>query len=119
MKISKVFTGLVVCGALIFPGALSSSAKDIDSSDFPESVNYSTEQETEQSITYRANYAAASYISNTKYFTTYQGPSVYNYIEEPRPIPQAPAIYSGTLYYNLSESTVGRYAYTGKLFLQN
>jgi hypothetical protein len=75
MKISKIFTGLVVCGALIFPGALSSSAQEIDPLVAPESINYSTEQET-GIIQY------SSKIPNTlavfKGFNSFQGQTVYH-----------------------------------------
>ncbi|WP_286924278.1 MULTISPECIES: hypothetical protein [Lysinibacillus] len=46
MKISKIVVGLVVCGTLIFPGALSSSAQEVNSTVSTETINYSTGQET-------------------------------------------------------------------------
>ncbi|MFE3573855.1 hypothetical protein [Lysinibacillus sp. NPDC059133] len=118
MKISKVFAGLVVCGALIFPGALSSSAQEIDSSDLPESINYSTEQETEQSLNYSAINIGGPSISAERYTSTYQGISIYESRVLERPIPQAPGRYAGTLYYVANESYYGNYVYRGTLYLQ-
>ncbi|MDM5250304.1 hypothetical protein [Lysinibacillus sp. G4S2] len=115
MKISKIFTGLVVCGALVFPGALSSSAQEIDPSESPESVNYSTEQETELLITNRG-VAEDWFIS--KEFYTYQGPTVEWTETRNRPEPYAPYVYKGTLFYNSGQSTSKSHVYMGYLILQ-
>lgn len=103
MKISKVFASLVVCGALIFPGALSSSAKEIDS-DLTESINYS---------------APKPFIEGTRQTDFYEGFSKYITIVIDEPITQKPLRYSGTVYYKANESCCGKYIYKGTLFLQN
>lgn len=121
MKISKVFTGLVVCGALIFPGALSSSAQEIDSSESPESVEYSIQQET-KSLTV----SEKQLIMNDPYMDTsgwfgYRGSSFTYSYSIPRPAPYAPANYSGLVLINYDKSNpaTNQYYYAGRVYLQN
>lgn len=113
MKISKVVTGLVVCGALIFPGALSSSAQEIDSSVSLETDNYSTKQETEL-LTYSTIHEA---IALGKNYKVYQGPTVFETYTVSRPAPLAPAIYQGWLLYQYKDNN--GYWYSGDVFLKN
>lgn len=128
MKISKIFTGLVVCSVLIFPGALSSSAQEIDSSislesDNPtvsvESLNYSTEQEANLS-TYNESLRAANSINVGRYWVGYQGPSFKYSIPVQQPAPYAPALYSGYVFYDYAQSDFSKnlYWYQGTLYLQ-
>ncbi|AVK82468.1 hypothetical protein C3943_02345 [Lysinibacillus sp. B2A1] len=105
MKISKIFTGLVVCSALIFPGALSSSAQEINPLNPTISVSsYPAEQPTWKGY---------------KSFNTYQGSSVPHSVTFERPAPYAPAIYSGWLTYSISKSSFGNHVYEGILYLSN
>lgn len=128
MKFSKVFTGLVVCGALIFPGALNSSAQEIDSSisyenENPivsvESSSYLAELETELSTLNESSRAVDS-INLGRFWEGYQGPSFKYSISVQQPAPYAPAIYSGYVFYDYSQSDLSRnlYWYQGILSLQ-
>ncbi|MEB2281061.1 hypothetical protein LAV73_13785 [Lysinibacillus xylanilyticus] len=116
MKISKVFAGLVVCGALIFPGTLSSSAQEIEPSESPKSINYSTKQETNLSIT-KLRVTDNWYVSEE--YSSYQGSYVNVTKTRKRDAPYAPYVYTGKLFYIPSESTTSKYVYGGTLTLQN
>lgn len=72
MKVSKIFASLVVCGALIFPGALSSSAQEINPSDSPESISISAGQETELLTTTnpRKHFVNLPYYEGETYYYT-------------------------------------------------
>ncbi|MEB2280907.1 hypothetical protein LAV73_12965 [Lysinibacillus xylanilyticus] len=113
MKMSKIFTGLVVCGALMFTGALSSSAKEINLSELPKSFNYST--------AYSASPKSVDSINAGRYFETYKGASFVYTMTVDRPKPQNPAIYSGTVFYKASESNPTKFLfwYEGTLSLKN
>ena len=104
MKISKVFTGLVVCGALIFPGALSSSAKEIVPLKPTISVSYS---------------APMPSINHIEYFPFYNGPFVEHIERVQQAPPYAPLVYKGRLFYVKSESTFNSHKYFGSLDLVN
>jgi len=119
MKISKIFTGLVVCGALIFPGALNSSAQEINASTSPESEAINLTIAETESLTYSMLASEVPYINGGLYFTTYYGLTHKYAIAIDRNPPYAPAIYSGTLIYNASQSSLGLYWYEGRLYLQN
>ena len=112
MKMSKIFTGLVVCGALMFTGALSSSAKEINLSELPKSINYST--------AYSASPKSVDSINVGRYFETYKGGSFVYSMTVDRP-PYVPALYSGTVFYKASESTPSKFLfwYEGTLSLKN
>ncbi|QDP99643.1 hypothetical protein FOH38_03220 [Lysinibacillus fusiformis] len=99
MKISKIFTGLVVCGALMFTGALSSSAQEIDS---PKtlSVNYSSSEPT---------------MPHEIYLQVYKGPSFTSRVTIEQDPPRLPIVYSGTIFYVPNESWPGAYLYRGQL----
>lgn len=116
MKISKIFAGLVVCGALIFPGALSSSAQEIEPSESPKSINFSTKQETKLSIT-NLRVTDNWYVSEE--YSSYQGPYVVVTKLRKRDAPYAPYVYTGTLFYIPNQSTSAKYVYGGTLTLQN
>ncbi|MBL3729266.1 hypothetical protein JIN86_06590 [Lysinibacillus sp. HST-98] len=115
MKISKIFTGLVVCGALIFPGALSSSAKEIKYLESVDSINYSAEQQEVQSIT---SLRVAKDWSVTRTYSTHQGPYVVVTELRERPAPYAPYVYKGTLMYDANRSSLNNFVYEGTLYLQ-
>ncbi|MGG2056435.1 hypothetical protein ABFY48_18985 [Lysinibacillus pakistanensis] len=119
MKVSKIFTGLVVCGALIFPGALSSSAQEMNDSISlePEALNLTIEETN--SLNYSMLASEVPFINGGRYFETYYGPTHKYAISIDRNPPYAPAIYSGTLIYNASQSSFGLHWYEGRLYLQN
>ncbi|MDM5250314.1 hypothetical protein [Lysinibacillus sp. G4S2] len=112
MKIPKILTGLIVCGALVFPGALSSSAQEVDPSNLPESINYSTEQETE-ALTYNA---VADTREFGKLFKGYQGGSVYHTEVIGQYPPYADHVYKGYIFYKSFDEH--GYYYQGTLTLQ-
>ncbi|MGA3675512.1 hypothetical protein [Lysinibacillus agricola] len=100
MKISKTITGLVVCGALMFTGALSSSAQEIDP---PKtlSVNYSSSE--------------TFTMDHEFYLQDFRGPSFTTSVTMNPGPPRLPIVYSGTVFYVKSESYPGKYLYRGKL----
>ena len=102
MKISKVITGLIVCGALVFPGALNSSAQEINPSASPESINYSTNQETKL----LTNIAAVSEPFKVGISLKYYEGDTYNHT-----MYKNGKKYVGTLYY-VSKDSKG-FNYTG------
>lgn len=129
MKISKIFTGLIVCSALIFPGALSSSAQEIDSSisvelDNPtvpvESLNYSPEQEAELSTHNEFSRQVAESINVGRYWYGNQGSYFLYSMTLPQPAPYAPRLYSGYVFYDYSQSNIlsNLFWYEGTLFLR-
>ncbi|QPR68981.1 hypothetical protein I6G82_04990 [Lysinibacillus macroides] len=103
MKISKVFTGLVVCGVLMFPGALTStsSAKELNSSISSETINFSSGNEEKQLVNTTAPSAFIHGV-NLKY---YEGETYYYTMTKNG------KRYSGTLYYQSKNSS--GYWYTG------
>jgi len=119
MKISKIFTGIVVCGALIFPGALSSSAQEMNDSISlePEALNLTIEET--KSLTLSKLGGDLPLINLGRYFETYYGPTYKYTFSLPRNPPYAAAIYSGTLINNINKNSFGTYWYEGTVYLQN
>jgi len=119
MKISKIFTGLVVCGALIFPGALSSSAQEINASTSPEPEALNLKIAETESLTFGMLAGDLPLINLGRYFETYYGPTYKYTFSLPRNPPYAAAIYSGTLINNIYKNSLGTYWYEGTVYLQN
>lgn len=97
MKISKIFTGLVVCGALMFTGALSSSAQEIDP---PKTlaVNYSSH---------------STLMPHEDWWDVYKGPSYTATVTIQQDPPRVPIVYSGLVFHVATEK--GNYLYKGWL----
>ncbi|MFJ6209841.1 hypothetical protein [Lysinibacillus sp. NPDC092081] len=118
MKISKIFAGLVVCGALFFPGAVNSSAKEINASASPEALNYFAKEKTE-SLTISAFAQDKPYRDYGNFFDEYHGPVFKYTFTIDRDPPYAQAIYSGNLLYNKEKVRDDKYWYEGRTYLQN
>lgn len=104
------------CGVLLFPGAASSSAQEI---------NVSSSQKTFENLSVEKPELLSSSISTKalnsinvgRYFEFYYGPT-YKYTFSLGTPPFVEPIYSGTLLYNSSKSSHGLYWYEGTVYLQ-
>lgn len=116
MKISKVFASIAVCGALIFPGVISTSAQELEHSVPPKSINYSAEKEIKL-LNYIEVASLASSYTMSKSFEIHQGEKIWHTFTLPDP-PFNVRKYSGYLYYEgkYREGWKDWYKYTGTLY---